>query len=171
MTDRTFYSDSSSSGVQLASWETPAEPADATSNDGEAFADTEPLSRLEWPEPDGSVDAGATLRGLAEGAGLVLALCVVGLWGLRHWLVKRSRPAGSGHNLRRIESLALPQRCQVHLLDVQGKRVLVAMDAAGLKGVTVLPDSFDSLVELQGDGDAVDPPARQTAAVAATTFA
>ncbi len=171
VTDRTFYSDSSSSGVQLASWETPAESADATSNDGEVSADTEPLSRLEWPEPDGSVDAGATLRGLAEGAGLVLAVCVVGLWGLRHWLVKRSQPAGSGHNLRRIESLALPQRCQVHLLDVQGKRVLVAMDAGGLKGVTVLPDSFDSLVELQGDGDAVDPPARRTAAVAATTFA
>lgn len=174
--DATFFA-ASESGVQLASWEAPPEPPDAVATDDAiatetaSVAETEPLSRLEWPEPDGSVDAGATLRGLAEGAGLVLALCVVGLWGLRHWLVKRNQPAGSGQNLRRIDSLALPQRCQVHLLDVQGQRVLVAMDAGGLKGVTVLPDSFESLVELQEQREAVAAPARPVAAIAGTPFA
>ena len=174
--DATFFAARASSGVQLASWEAPAEPATVAVADHAAVADTaavaetEPLSRLEWPEPDGSVDAGATLRGLAEGAGLVLALSVVGLWGLRHWLVKRNQPAGSGQSLRRIDSLVLPQRCQVHLLDVQGQRVLVALDAGGLKGVTVLPDSFESLVELQEQREAAAP-ARPAAAVAGTPFA
>ena len=174
--ETTFLAAPPSTGVQLASWEAPANPTDAAAADDSTPPDTaaateEPLSRLEWPEPDGSVDAGATLRGLAEGTGLVLALCVVGLWGLRHWLVKRNQPAGSGQSLRRIDSLALPQRCQVHLLEVQGQRVLVAMDAGGLKGVTVLPDSFESLVELQEQQEAAAAPARPTAALAGTPFA
>lgn len=120
---------------------------------------SEPLSRLQWPDNPHEVDAGATLRGVAEGAGLLMAVSVVALWALRHWLIKRTQPQGTGHNLRKIDSLVLPQRCQVHLLDVQGQRVLVAIDGAGVKGVTVLPERFDALV---ADGDLSRPHAPLT---------
>lgn len=152
LTDRAFET-----GIQLAAWEEPAPPellqiADPSPPDGTADSiGAEPLSRIEWPDSDTGVDAGDTLRGIAEGTGLILAIAVVGLWALRQWLVKRTTIPGAGRNLRRIDSLSLPQRCHVHLLDVQGRRVLVAIDPAGVKGVTVLPDSFDSLIEQPPD--------------------
>jgi flagellar biogenesis protein FliO len=162
------------SEIQLASWEAadPGQDGSATSAATDPIG-ADPLSRIEWPESDTGVDAGATLRGLAEGAGLVLAIAVVGLWALRQWLVKRSTIPGAGRNLQRIDSLSLPQRCHVHLLDVQGRRVLVAIDPGGLKGVTVLPDSFDSLIESPPDDTtpADDDAPRGVPSFAATTLA
>jgi flagellar biogenesis protein FliO len=165
------------SGIQLAAWESEEaafrpQVKDTTSVSTDPLAD-DPLSRIQWPESDTGVDAGATLRGLAEGAGLVLAIAVVGLWALRQWLVKRSLVEGAGRHVRRVDSLSLPQRCHVHLLDVQGRRVLVAIDSGGVKGVTVLPDSFDSLIEPPAEGatSSGDGARRNAEAFTAPTFA
>ena len=165
-----------SSGIQLAAWEseeaTDSEPAQGTASSTADPSAGDPLSRIQWPEADTGVDAGATLRGVAEGAGLVLAIAVVALWALRQWLVKRSLVEGAGRHLRRVDSLSLPQRCQVHLLDVQGRRVLVAIDSGGVKGVTVLPDSFDSLIEPPDDATSYGEGVRRsTEAFTAPTFA
>lgn len=163
-------------GIQPAAWETEEtaerQPIGHTASTTEANA-ADPLSRIQWPESDTGVDAGATLRGIAEGAGLVLAMAVVGLWVLRQWLVKRSLVEGAGRNLKRIDSLSLPQRCHVHLLDVQGRRVLVAIDTGGVKGVTVLPDGFDSLIDQPPDEPvpAADNTRRVAAAFAEPNFA
>jgi flagellar biogenesis protein FliO len=172
--ERLFHA---TSGLQLAAWESDA-ATDRAQLENTTTAATgpiadDPLSRIQWPEADTGVDAGATLRGLAEGAGLFLAIAVVGLWVLRQWLVKRSLVEGAGRHLRRVDSLSLPQRCHVHLLDVQGRRVLVAIDSGGVKGVTVLPDSFDQLIEPPADDAASrgDETRRSPEAFAAPTFA
>lgn len=162
------------SGIQQAAWEeeslaapAPAGEMDAVPAEPEGL-EADPLARITWPEADTGVDAGSTLRGIAEGAGLVLALAVAGLWALRQWLVKRSLVEGAGRNVRRIDSLSLPQRCHVHLLDVQGRRVLVAIDSGGVKGVTVLPDSFEALVDAPVEEGVTPHEGLRRAAAAAT---
>ena len=64
-------------------------------------------------------------------------------------------------HLRTIESLALPQRCRIHLVEVDGRQVLVAADAAGIKSVTVMPDRFGQLLDVTDE--------EAETAVAATT--
>lgn len=121
----------------------------------------EPLSRFTLPESSSEFDPGQTLRDWAEGAGLILAIGVVALWLLRQWLTRRDLPGGAMSHLRTIESLSLPQRCRVHLVEVDGRQVLVAADAAGIKSVTVLPDRFANLLDVTDEhaGSGVAPPA------------
>jgi flagellar biogenesis protein FliO len=107
----------------------------------------EPLSRLSLSQSQSQFDPGQTLQDWAEGAGLIVAFGVVGLWLLRQWVSRRDLPGGAAAHLRTIESLALPQRCRIHLVEVDGRQVLVAADAAGIKSVTVLPDRFNSLLD------------------------
>lgn len=150
--------------VQAAAWGN-AREAPSTSLDvaGVPHAQpVEPLGRLEWPPAASDVGAGDILSQLAQGTGLVLALCVSGLWVLRQWLSKRSLPAGVSAELRRVESLALPNRCQIHLVEVQGRRVLVGTDPAGLKGVTVLSAPFDAAFGQEVDAE-VDAPTAENA--------
>jgi len=106
----------------------------------------EPLSRLAWPDSSRQFDPGQTLKEWGEGAGLIVAFGVVALWLLRQWVSRRDLPGGSMSHLRTIESLSLPQRCRIHLVEVDGRHVLVAADAAGVKSVTVLPDRFAALL-------------------------
>jgi flagellar biogenesis protein FliO len=108
----------------------------------------EPLSRFAFPESSTEFDPGQTLRDWAEGAGLILAFVVVALWLLRQWITRRDLPGGAMSHLRTIESLALPQRCRIHLVEVDGRQVLVAADAAGIKSVTVMPDRFGQLLDV-----------------------
>jgi flagellar biogenesis protein FliO len=123
----------------------------------------EPLSRLTFTESSGEFDPGQTLRDWAEGAGLMLAFGVVALWLLRQWITRRDLPGGAMSHLRTIESLSLPQRCRIHLVDVDGRQVLVAADAAGIKSVTVLPDRFAHLLDVTDEhpGPGLAPPAEQ----------
>lgn len=107
----------------------------------------ERLSRLDWPNQTPQVDPAETLKDWAENAGLLLGFAMVSLWLVRQWLGKRTFEGGPTTHLRTVESLTLPQRCRVHLVDVQGRQVLVATDQAGVKSVTVLPDRFEELVE------------------------
>lgn len=122
---------------------------------------SESWSGATWPEA-AEIDPGATLQGWAEGAGLLVAISVVLLWLVRQWVWKRTLPGGAAVHLRNIESLSLPQRCRVHLVEVSGRHVLVACDAGGLKSVTVLPERFDTL--LPGDVEPASEAARTAAA-------
>jgi flagellar biogenesis protein FliO len=118
----------------------------------------EPLARLNWPAASEQIDPAQTLREWAEGAGLLVAFCIVSLWIVRQWLTKRTPTGGPAAHMRTVESLSLPQRCRVHLVDVGGRQVLVTTDAAGVKCVTVLPDRFAALLD--------DDPLEATAAAA-----
>lgn len=128
-----------------------ATPDESSGTAGTSAARTgvvdEPLARLAWPEATGRIDPEQTLRDWAEGAGLLLGFGIVSLWLVRQWVSKRAQPGGPTTHLRTIETLSLPQRCRIHLVEVQGRQVLVAMDGAGVKSVTVLPDRFASLLD------------------------
>lgn len=105
------------------------------------------ISRLDWPDSAGHVNPEETLRDWAENAGLLLGFGMVSLWLVRQWMGKRTLDGGPTTHLRTIESLSLPQRCRLHLVDVQGRQVVVAADAAGVKSVTVLPERFPELID------------------------
>jgi flagellar biogenesis protein FliO len=55
--------------------------------------------------------------------------------------------------MRTIESLSLPHRCRVHLVEIEGRQLVVATDAGGVKSMTVLPDRFAALMD-HSDGEA-----------------
>ena len=107
----------------------------------------DPLARLKWSSASEQIDPAETLRDWAEGAGLLVAFVVVSLWIVRQYVAKRANPGGPTTHMRTIESLTLPQRCRVHLVDIGGRQVLVAADAAGVKCITVLPDRFTSMLD------------------------
>lgn len=107
----------------------------------------DPLSRLKLPESASQFDPAQTLKDWAEGAGLLIAFVIVSLWLVRQWVARQAGASGPTAHLRTIESLSLPQRCRIHLVDVDGRQVLVAVDASGIKSVTPLPDRFASLLE------------------------
>lgn len=107
----------------------------------------DPLSRLRLPPSASQFDPAQTLKDWAEGVGLLIAFGIVSLWLVRQWVSRQDGGSGPAAHLRTIESLSLPQRCRIHLVDVDGRQVLVAVDASGIKSVTPLPDRFASLLE------------------------
>jgi flagellar biogenesis protein FliO len=63
------------------------------------------------------------------------------------WLAKRARggaaPADPGGLLRHAGRLALGPRTAVHLVEADGHTVAVAVDATGVRSITVLSEPFD----------------------------
>jgi flagellar biogenesis protein FliO len=126
-------------------------PAEQVAPTGFHATGNDPLSRLTLSDSTSQFDPGQTLKEWAEGAGLMVAFGVVALWLIRQWLTRRDLPGRPTVNLRTIETLSLPQRCRVHLVEVDRRQVLVAADSTGIKSVTVLPDRFATLLEHTDD--------------------
>ena len=100
-----------------------------------------------WPEPP---DAGAMLRRLGLGTAAVLVLCAGTLWIGKRWLRGTPVKGAGGGQLHLVETVALGNRCAVHLLRAGHQQVLVGVDGSGLKTVVALPPIFDtSLSEAQ----------------------
>jgi flagellar biogenesis protein FliO len=141
-----------------------------------AVADTGASGSLAYstsamPEP---FDARSMLIRLTLGTAIVLALCVGTLWYCRRWLTSASKPLRSGdRRLHLLESMALPNRCAVHLVKLGHHSILVGADSSGLRMIVPLTEPFDQgLATLENtDQDAADregPPAlRAYRAVAA----
>lgn len=94
-----------------------------------------------WPEPP---DPRTLLIRLAIGTVVVLVLCVVVLRFCKGWLTGTARPRPTDSAFQVVDTLALGNRCCLHLVKIGKRQVLVGVDATGLKAVTTLPDSFDS---------------------------
>ena len=99
-----------------------------------------------WPEPPNHQ---AVFLRLGVGTLAVLALCAATLWCSKHWLRGDVPAAAAGAQLRCIESLPLGNRCTVHLVHVGKRPVLVGADAAGIKTIVPLPESFSQTLAAQ----------------------
>jgi flagellar biogenesis protein FliO len=108
----------------------------------------QPPALPEAPDPK------ALLIRFCLGSLVVLGLSAGGLYAARRWVGGKQLPAGSGQQLRLIETLSLGQRCCVHLVQVDRRQVLVGVDFSGMRTIVPLPESFDAA--LAEDGAASD---------------
>lgn len=93
-----------------------------------------------WPEAPSA--AGLFVR-LGVGTAVVLGLCVATLWGGKRWLLGANRAGAGGAQMQLVETLHLGNRCTLHLVQLASRQVLVGADAAGVKSIVPLPESFD----------------------------
>jgi flagellar biogenesis protein FliO len=117
-----------------------ASAGNATTNEAGIAPDYVPPA---WPE---ALDPKAMLVRLGLATGGVLLLCLLTLWIARRWLQPRQPPAPANSAFQLVEIYHLGQRSNLQLLRVQGRHVLVGMDAVGLKSVLHLPESFDQAI-------------------------
>jgi hypothetical protein len=68
-------------------------------------------------------DARAMLTRLGVATAAVLALCAGTLWMGRRWLGGPPAKAGQARHLHLVETLALGNRCLVHLVEVGGRPI------------------------------------------------
>lgn len=87
-------------------------------------------------------DARGMLTRLGLATAGVLALCVVTLWLGKRWLGVTTGATSATSQLRFVETLALGNRCAVHLVHVGNRPVLIGSDPSGLKGIVPLPEAF-----------------------------
>jgi len=100
-----------------------------------------------WPE---APDPKAMIMRLVLGTAIVLGLCAGTLFLSKRWLKGMPARGSATGPLALVDTLFLGNRCQVHLIGIGKRRVLVGVDAAGLKSVVPLAEPFEeTLGELQ----------------------
>lgn len=73
---------------------------------------------------------------------LLGAVAVAVVWiGLTRYVSRRSKPVANT-NLEMLASLAVDARCVVHLVRIGERRLLVGVDATGVKAVTEMPEGI-----------------------------
>jgi hypothetical protein len=80
------------------------------------------------------------LTRLALGTVFVLGLCVVTLRLGRRWLCAPTAEGNLGRQFEVLETLAVGNRCAVHLVRAGGRHLLAGVDASGLKALVALDD-------------------------------
>lgn len=88
------------------------------------------------PPAGGGADLGWTVAKMAVGVGLVAVVCI----GVARY-VNRKNPPAQPAALEVLASLPVDSQCVVHLVRVADRRLLVGVDAGGVKAVTELPAS------------------------------
>jgi flagellar biogenesis protein FliO len=110
-----------------------------------------------WPE---APDPKAMLLRLAIGTGVVLLLCVVTLVAGKRWFAAVAPGPRGASPLTLVDSLALGNRCAVHLVRVGRCQVLIGTDGTGLQTVVPLQEPFEvALEELHDPAPAAPEPA------------
>jgi flagellar biogenesis protein FliO len=105
----------------------------------------------ERPNPQGM------LARLAWGTILVLGLSVASIWGMRRWTQMHALAGSGQRTLRLVETLALGNRCCLHLVHLGQREVLVGVDGAGIKTIVPLTKAFDDVLgEETGNQEAED---------------
>lgn len=88
------------------------------------------------PPASGGADLGWTVAKMAIGVGLVAVVCI----GVARYVNRKNTPT-QPTGLEVLASLPVDSRCVVHLVRVADRRLLVGVDAGGVKAVTELPAS------------------------------
>lgn len=96
-------------------------------------ADT-PVSPLDAAPAGDASGLGWTVAKMAIGVGLVAVVCIA----VARY-VNRKAPPPALSELQVIASLPVDSRCVVHLVRVADRRLLVGVDAAGVKAMAELP--------------------------------
>lgn len=105
-----------------------------------------------WPE---APNTQSMFLRLGLGTALVLALCAATLIVSKRWLRGSPAKETAGGAMQLIDSLALGNRCALHLVSLAGRQVLVGTDASGIKTTVCLTEPFESsLHEAETEADA-----------------
>ena len=84
---------------------------------------------------------------LGLGTMVALALCAGTLMLGRRWLRGIVVPGEPGDELRVLETVAIGNRCFVHLLQAGEGQVLAGTDSAGLKALMAVPRPFEHVLD------------------------
>jgi flagellar biogenesis protein FliO len=115
-------------------------------------ADPTPYTPPEFPA---APDPGPMVLRLFGMTLFVLLMCAVVLWCVR-WAKRPRIAAVPSDKLRSIESLSLASRSSIHLVQAGSARVLVAIDAAGVKAVQLADDNFAAVMAGMGVPEPAD---------------
>jgi|GEM_PF-2991747 flagellar biogenesis protein FliO len=136
----------------LSTDSTPAKEDTPNSVDSEAIP--------EWTgnAPPEALDLEELVTRLAIGTGIVLLVAVVSVLVIRKWL----GPAATlrqpvTQRLRHIESLVLPQRASIQLVELDGRPILIGMNADGLQTITPIERSFSESLSAIKEEDTSEP--------------
>lgn len=86
------------------------------------------------PLPTPAADLGGTAVKMFVGVGVIAVVCL----GIARYVKRQSPPPPAGE-MRVLASLPVDARCVVHLVEVAERRMLVGVDAVGVKAVAELP--------------------------------
>lgn len=133
--------------------QSPAEtPADA---EGPAIAGAESIPEWASQSPPDALNLGDLISRLVIATGIVLVLAVVSVLAIKKWMgpIPSTRQTPS-QRLKHIESLALPQRASLQLVELDGRPILIGMNAAGLQTIAPVEKSFaESLKAIEDEAD------------------
>ncbi|MGB6042756.1 MAG: hypothetical protein WBF93_06320 [Pirellulales bacterium] len=144
--------------VLPASHETPAtdEPPTNASQAGEpqAASDFGEYNQPAMPQPP---DFRSLILRLVCGVAVVLIACVGSLLVGKGWLQKGTLKTTNSGRLKQLDSVMLPNRSCLKLYEVDRQRVLVGLDATGLKAVLPLTTPFAEALGSVAELDDVQP--------------
>lgn len=114
--------------------------ADQTTTSGESFIKREKKTAASAPSETLSM-----VTRIGVNLAIVLAAAIGGLLVLRQWQRNKSTTAADANigNLNVVQILPLANGAALHVVDGFQKRLLLAIDSAGIKSVDVLDVSFD----------------------------
>lgn len=93
------------------------------------------------PEP---IDLGSLATRLILGTVTVLVMCVVSLKFAKPWLAGGAMTPKATGELKIVDTLLLPNRSRVHLVEVRKRLLVVGIDATGLKSIQPLNEPFSA---------------------------
>lgn len=105
---------------------------------------------LEYAAPTATpFEAGPVLLKLAAIVVIPLVLCLATAWFVKRSQRARFGAADGGGKMHREGTLAVQRSCVLHIVRVENELLAVTTDAAGLRSITVLQESFDTLLAKQ----------------------
>ena len=105
------------------------------------------------PFPEG-LELGDLVMRLALATGGVLVFGILAIVALKKWIPKAGVQSAPAKRMKLIETLNLPGRCSVQLVELDGNQVLVGMDAGGIRTIVPFSKPFAaSLEELEAQAE------------------
>ena len=101
-----------------------------------------------------TLDLGGLIARLLIATGVVLVLAVLAVLAVRKWMGPAFTPGvAKSSRLRLVETLALPQRASLQLVELDGRTVLVGMNAGGLQTITPVERPFSESLRIFDQDD------------------